>query len=483
MKTKTVILLALSLSLACSHAQAPSWQELVEKGEFRRAKAVLDSLLEKSASTLGKKQIRQLLWQLEWMKRVRQDYPYGKADLLKQLKARIRDFRPEEFRQWLRQGRFDYRVIDGDTLFLYASVSNLFWRYPDIRARRTGGQTSAKFDRLLYRTAHEIRRRAEAGGQTLVMPKRFRATFTLTVRKNAVPPGETLRCWIPIPREYPRQRRIELISAEPKPIWIDRADSPIRSVYLESVAQAGRETVFRVTVRYQTFGRYQKLNPALAARAPARDRSVQPFLQDEPPHVVFAPELVRLADSLTAGETNPLRKARRAYDWIVRNIRYSYAPEYSTIANLSRFTYRHRYGDCGQEAMLFITLCRILGVPARWQSGWFIMPGGKTIHDWAEIFVEPYGWIPVEPYLGIYTSRYAAGLFDSQKQELVDFYFGNLDPYRYIANSDHGQVLFPLKRHFRSDNVDFQRGEVEWRGGNLYFDQFTYRLDVEEEKE
>ena len=32
----------------------------------------------------------------------------------------------------------------------------------------------------------------------------------------------------------------------------------------------------------------------------------------------------------------------------------------------------------------------------------------------------------------------------------------------------------PPKAHFRSDTVDSQRGEVEWSGGNLYFDRWDY---------
>jgi hypothetical protein len=30
---------------------------------------------------------------------------------------------------------------------------------------------------------------------------------------------------------------------------------------------------------------------------------------------------------------------------------------------------------------------------------------------------------------------------------------------------------------FRSDTVDSQRGEVEWDGGDLYYDKWTYHFD------
>ena len=54
------------------------------------------------------------------------------------------------------------------------------------------------------------------------------------------------------------------------------------------------------------------------------------------------------------------------------------------------------------------------------------------------------------------------------------FYLGSLDAYRIAFNDDYSQPFVPPKQHFRSETVDSQRGEVEWRGGNLYFDQWDY---------
>jgi len=71
--------------------------------------------------------------------------------------------------------------------------------------------------------------------------------------------------------------------------------------------------------------------------------------------------------------------------------------EYSTIRNISEYCHSKGYGDCGQEALLFMTLCRLNGIPARWQSGWNTFPGDKSNHDWSEIYLAPYGWVPVDP--------------------------------------------------------------------------------------
>ena len=81
-----------------------------------------------------------------------------------------------------------------------------------------------------------------------------------------------------------------------------------------------------------------------------------------------------LAGRIVGDETNSLRVAKAFYDWIGSNIKYSYAREYSTLTNISDYCLCNRYGDCGQEAMLFITLCRSRGIPARWQTGWDLYP-------------------------------------------------------------------------------------------------------------
>ena len=48
-----------------------------------------------------------------------------------------------------------------------------------------------------------------------------------------------------------------------------------------------------------------------------------------------------------------------------------------------------------------------------------------------------------------------------------------------IVNNDFSQPLFPAKIFPRSETVDFQRGEVEWRGGNLFFNKWDYFINVE----
>src|SRR5574341_659019 len=85
------------------------------------------------------------------------------------------------------------------------------------------------------------------------------------------------------------------------------------------------------------------------------------------------------------------------------------------------------------------------------------------------LHLAPYGWVPMD----VTTGRMRDGDPAIQK-----FYLGSLDAYRIAFNDDYSQPLFPAKQHFRSETVDSQRGEVEWRGGNLYFDRWKYKFEA-----
>jgi len=453
--------------------------QLELQGRFKQAAAVLTDAL--SNASLADADRKQLKFELARLERIRQDYPLTKDALLAELKKSVRDITVEELDGWIAEGRFDSREIDGERRFMRSSVSNLFFRHADLIARRLPPKDTTKLDQAVLKVYQAIKQAALAEKRPYVLPKRFRTTMTVTAKPEAAPDGEIIRAWLPIPRAYPFQTDFELHAASPPVKITNPGNSPIRAVYLEQTARHGKPTVFKIEYDYTMHGVWFDVNPDTVKPTNANDPAMKPFLS-EAPHVVFTPEVRALSQEIAGQQTNPARKAKRFYDWIAENIKYSYAIEYSTIRNLSDYCRARGYGDCGQEALLFITLCRLNGIPARWQSGWNTFPDAKSIHDWCEIYLAPYGWMPVDPYKGIWAMRYALTLSREQQREVRDFYFGGLDQYRMAANCDHSQPLSPPKRSLRSDDVDFQRGELEWGEQNIYFDHYSYKLEIREVK-
>jgi hypothetical protein len=127
-------------------------------------------------------------------------------------------------------------------------------------------------------------------------------------------------------------------------------------------------------------------------------------------------------------------------------------------------------------ALLFIVLCRIAGVPAKWQSGLYTTPIEIGMHDWAQFYVAPYGWLFADCSFG--NSAHHRGA-----RERRDFYFGNLDPFRMVAASEFQHEFDPPRRFLRYDPYDNQDGEAEYEDMPLLNSELTTDQEMLEVKE
>lgn len=451
---------------------------LRQQGEFEKASRALQDILDQSSATLEMSELQQVEFEIERIRRIRQDYRLTREKLLEQLRRRLTEMSDEEFDRLEREGNFDIQVIDGQKLYVNTSASNLILKVPELRNRLKERKPDT-----MYRRLYNNMLRAKAAGQLtsspLVLPQDYQVTYTLVIEPNAAPAGSTVRAWLPFARAFPHQTNIHLLQSDPPTPLMAPLQYPHRTVYLEKQAVADQPTTFSIGFIYRSWARLQSVSPDL----------VQPYQKDAPeytyytaekkPHIDFSNEdMKRLSGEIVAGETNPYRIARRIYDWIGRNTIYQYAREYSTLDNLSWYCASRRAGDCGQHGMLFIALCRMNGVPARWTTGWeSFNDRGNNMHDWCEFYVEPYGWLPADPDMAVNILRHVDDeLTTAQSEELADWLFGNMDNHRLTVNSDFSAPLFPPKQDFRSETVDFQRGEVEADGKNLYFDKWDYTM-------
>ena len=85
--------------------------------------------------------------------------------------------------------------------------------------------------------------------------------------------------------------------------------------------------------------------------------------------------------------------------------------------------------------MLFSALCRSLGIPARSAGGYQLAPGLAGPHFWAEFYLPGYDWIPVDVTIAE-SADWAFNKTPEERQKFKDYYFGNMDPYRYTIQND-----------------------------------------------
>jgi len=450
-----------------------------EKGEFKSAIEMLEGGLKNPAFSTEEKKL--IEWEIERLRRVKLDYSLTEDELFKELDESVRALTKEEFLSWQEKGYFDCLKIDGKKLFVEASVSNLFFAHPELRDRRKDEifkKKNTEFGLKLIKHLREIKKAVEIEENPYVLPVKVRGEMKVTPKEQFVKEGKKVRCWIPFPHVFPLQPRAELISSYPAVSWLAQPQSLIRSAYLEDIVKKNTPLYFSIKYEYEVYSFYQKVEPEKVIPYYSDSEAVLCYLKEQSPHIVFLPKFKEFSKELLKGESNPYFIAQKIYNWISENIYYSYAREYSTLLNIPEMTFDLRRGDCGMEALLFITLCRMNGVAARWQSAWEFMDDTARMHDWAEIYLEPYGWLPVDQYMAIFAMSGEHNLTQAEKEELRDFYFCGIDHFRMVANKGQNQTLYPPKNSFRSETVDFQRGEIECENTNLYFGEFNYEMKL-----
>ncbi|MFT3785570.1 MAG: transglutaminase-like domain-containing protein [Tepidisphaeraceae bacterium] len=195
------------------------------------------------------------------------------------------------------------------------------------------------------------------------------------------------------------------------------------------------------------------------------------FVGERLPHISFSDQVRKLAKEFAGSDTDKVAIAKRIFDWVDDNLAWTPEHEYCLFPNVVEKGLRTRRGDCGIQALTFVTLARCCGIPARWQSGWVTDPWRVgNMHDWAEAWLEPWGWVPIDV---------SYGKKQHDDPRVRHFYFGAIDSHRLIVNLDYGAALSPAKTSLRSEPLDFQRGEVELDGRNLYFDEWDYEFSSE----
>lgn len=442
----------------------------VDQGQFRSAETAIAQAL--AAPDAGAADREALLFQRERMRRIRLDFTLDAGAVRERIRRQVPDLGEDEFRRWDSAGLIERLDIDGEPRYFSRSVPNLFRLSAEAAARRTPPvQPFAQGPyETLHRHHHDVVRVATATGAASVLPRRVRITQSLSVKPDAVPAGETVRAWLPYPRAIAgQQEAIALMASQPGRPQVAPESALQRTVYFEQPAVAGEPTTFSVTYEVTVHARRVAVDPDRVVPV-ATTPQLAPFLAERAPHVVFSDDLRRFSEQVVGDEKNPYRVAQKLFAAVDR-IPWAGAREYSTISNISDYAFRAGHADCGQQTLLLITLLRMNGIPARWQSGWAYSEaaeGHDTMHDWGALYLAPYGWMPMDV---------TTGQLASDDPSLRWFYLGGLDAYRVAFNDDYSRDFVPAKQHMRSETVDLQRGEVEWKGGNLYFDQWDYTFE------
>ena len=483
MKFLSLILIS-ALLTACGDSylnNLPSDEQIeqtIAKGDFAEAKKLIRLALTNDSLTPARRW--DMNFRIEKMNRIEQDFSERDTAVISYIRKYHPDVTNEEIAGWEKSNALENMVINGEKWYFHSAGRNLF--RIDSTARKffegANGRQSDSLDRLLVKYIPEVlqqktgRINLENKTGALLAPVKMKIRYTLTVKADEVPAGEVVRVWMPYPRtDVAAHKDITLISAS-QPHYLIAPDSEVhKSIYMEGVAKAGEPAVFSYELSYTSYNHYNSFKPEELKPYDVNSDIYKQFTAESGNHIVFSENIRNLVKEVVGDETNPYLKVKKIFTWINTNIPWASAREYSTIDNIPEYVLANRHGDCGQVSLLFITMARCAGVPAKWQSGWMMHPGNKNLHDWAEVYYEGMGWVPVDQSFG--------RIFGAPDEDSHWFFTKGLDAYRMIVNEGISGEFYPAKIHPRSETVDFQRGEVEWRGENLYFGRWRYKMEIE----
>lgn len=110
-------------------------------------------------------------------------------------------------------------------------------------------------------------------------------------------------------------------------------------------------------------------------------------------------EIIDKSNQITEGLTTDYRKASAIFEFVNTTLVYDTSSSYANKGALSAL--HSSRGVCEEFASLFVALCRAQEIPAKLVAGYKIQKVDEkdTLidHVWAEIYLDNYGWLPVEP--------------------------------------------------------------------------------------
>ncbi len=227
------------------------------------------------------------------------------------------------------------------------------------------------------------------------------------------------------PSAVPDSFTVDHISVSPTEGFemLEAGTLPISSIPL-GIGEGGSWNPFSRTFRSDAAldgYEWQALAPEYAEEQLAAARPVDDATYYRLPETL--PQRVRdLAGEVTQGLDSPYRKAGAIEQFLESEYTYSEthlgqqppsAPEGHDPADW--FLFERGTGGASSFSTAFTVLARAAGVPTRVVSGWVISPTGEKqtvhsdqAHQWAEIGLERFGWIPFDPTPGGTPERVSA---------------------------------------------------------------------------
>lgn len=237
-------------------------------------------------------------------------------------------------------------------------------------------------------------------------------------------PGDTskIEFTVAVPRTLPERQRI-FIKYQPKPtkLFNENGNRYAKFIFVKPKKQFKVEMNIQAEMLKYDLSTTQKNRKKRLAKGPCFEE----FLKQQKYIEKDSERIQQIAKSIT-GETD-LELVENIYNYVTDNMEYG---GYAKDAEGAIKAVEKRKGDCTEYSCLFVAICRAKNIPAKVISGYITKFNITPKHNWAEVYLKDYGWVPFDPTLGDKKGR-------SERME----FFHTLKP------------IYISRNHFISDSV------------------------------
>jgi len=234
----------------------------------------------------------------------------------------------------------------------------------------------------------------------------------------------SIRFWLALPMNH-RGQQISISSINPSPQEIIEDDINGNVIIFWDLTPSTKSLTFQYDFEVIATDIEFDIEPHKIKPYDTESEQYRYYTKSEP-WIEISPEIRQKAYDIIQTETNPYLCAKLFYSWVIENMVYIY-PKVEDRGAQKSFT--RLSGDCGEFSFVFIALCRSIGIPARSVTAVWPTESG---HAWAEFYVEPYGWLPVDTTIAQVLNESLQHTIKSKSLER-DYLFGNLYPNRLIV--------------------------------------------------
>ncbi len=404
---------------------------LIQQGCFEKASLLVNKKREETNDAMVLDRLDLALLQMDQIVR---DYPLSKDEAFAKCQL-IDGFTMEEMDRLIQTNVIDGRIIEGKMMFRNNIVSGIVKCTPGYAKRCPMICMDQDLTAMI---------------ETMINDGHDHKTFIVNQWVDLSKVDQPVSIWFPLPLLHDGQRDVSIVESS-LPI-ITCGNGFGKSCH--ALVQTNESDLGKIGLKYRVTIERSYGNTSYGGGYTIDD------LEQYPPQIVFKEPLKALVHSLCGSITSGLVKSRIIYDYITTHFTYQFQPSYITIDSLLDKMLTSHKGDCGMYALLMVTMCRLAGIPARFESGLYVYPDGLTIHDWMAYYIEGKGWIHCDPQMG--SEAYLHG----RTMEHA-FFYDHIDAYHIIYNHSFMDDFKPITPLLRNDPYDNQLPEVQSRFASL----------------